>query len=119
MDRHGLMTLKTLGLQHVYNPVRQMGRFFSLLMGAIDAFVETPCLLQMLFQILNAIIFVLESQGLGGNVEAVTGGMFMLSHPSVVYNKCRSLLLFYLSCHYCPCPFSFMTTGLVLFISKM
>ena len=52
-------------------------------MVAIDAIVETPCLLRMLFQILNAIIFVLENQGLGENVEAATGGMFMLSPPSV------------------------------------
>ena len=73
-----LMTMKTLGLQHVCNPVRQMRRNFSLLMRAIDAFVETPCLLRMWSQILNAIIFVLENQGLGENVEDPTGGMFML-----------------------------------------
>ena len=88
-----LITMKTLGLQHVCNPVRQMRRNFSLLILAIDAFVETPCLLRMLFQILNAILFVLENQGLGENVEATTDGVFVSSHPSVC-NKCQVSMLF-------------------------
>ena len=49
----------------------------------VSACVQTPCLLLMLFQILNVIIFVLENQELRESVEATTGGIFMPSHHNV------------------------------------
>ena len=76
MDHGPLKTLKILRLQHVWSPATQRRRNFPLLMLDVYADVQTHCLLQMLFQILNAIIFVLENQGLGENVEAITSLMF-------------------------------------------
>ena len=92
MDHIPMETVTTLRLQHVCSPARQMRRNFPLLMPDIHAFVQTHCLLLMLFQILNAIIFVLENQELGENVAVIPGGMFMPSHPSV-YIICLRLMV--------------------------
>ena len=86
MDHLPFSIMKTLRWQHVWSLALQRRRNFPLLMLDVHACVQTPCLLLMLFQILNAIIFVLENQGLGENVEAATDGIFMPSHPSVSIN---------------------------------
>ena len=92
MDQFPSETLKTLLLQHVCSPATQSRRNFPLLMADKHACVKTHCLLRILFQIHNAIIFVLENQGLGENVAVITGGMFMPSHPSV-YIICLRLMV--------------------------
>ena len=83
MDQLPFKIIKTLLLQHVWSPATQRKRKLPLLIVEKNACVQTHYLLQMLFQIHSAIIFVLESQGLGENVAAITGGMFMPPHPSV------------------------------------
>ena len=80
LDPLPLKTLQTLRLQHVCSPARQRGRNFPLLMLDVYAIVQIPCQLRMLFQILNAVMFVLEKLELRESVEATTGGMFMPSH---------------------------------------
>ena len=70
LDPLPLKTLKTLRLQHVCNRATQRRRNFPLLMLDVYASVQTHFLLQILFQILSTIIFELENQGRGENVEA-------------------------------------------------